>query len=563
MPDKEARLLNELKNQAVKFRRDSGEDARWKENLEWLKGEQMLDKARWKSNTVTNYLFSQVMTIIAIMANRLPQISIRGINPDMQPLGEALERVINRILRRNDFITLQAELLMNSFLSKKGYFKATWDSRMHQGLGDIRIENPDTRGIYLEPHKQTLGDCNYFFEVRNIDKLSLKQMYPKKGDLINQIFRKSAPGEDLGVEFGVNTGEVADNATAEGVSPTSSEAFIWDMASRQDRDMPHVELVTAWFIDESVHEDLEEVNKLNRKIKKQNIDRKEKRQIKKIEKGDRKFPRGRMIVFSGPVRLDDRPNPFPRYPVVEYQNIALPSDPWGMGEIEQAKPLQEMYNIRQNQIYDMLNFNLAPIRLYDGTSGIDPDEIENKPAQWISVMNVQGVRQLDAPRIPAEVFESLAILQRNIETIFGVREVSQGTVPGDVRSGFAIEQLQEAAQVRLRKKTRILEATIRDLARYLTHMIGMFYIPGVHYDEKVDLTGVHPDAFEYNIRAGVNLPGSQLAEAEFDKWLFSQGIVDQKYIIERSQIPNRDELISRMQPIWEQQAQAALPAPAQ
>jgi hypothetical protein len=164
---------------------------------------------------------------------------------------------------------------------------------------------------------------------------------------------------------------------------------------------------------------------------------------------------------------------------------------------------------------------------------------------------VAGIVQLDAPPINAAIFESLFKLQKDIETIMGVREVTQGSVPGDIRSGFAIEQLQEAAEVRLRMKLMLIKGADLDLAKFLTRMIGVFYIPGTHYPDTFDLRGAIPDVFTYTIKTGASLPTSKFAQQQFIQWMFNQKIADEQYVVENADIPGKDLLKERMKPVWD------------
>jgi hypothetical protein len=94
-------------------------------------------------------------------------------------------------------------------------------------------------------------------------------------------------------------------------------------------------------------------------------------------------------------------------------------------------------------------------------------------------------------------------------------------------------------------------------------MIGAFYIPGVHYPNNIDLRGITPDMFEFDVKAGVNLPSSRMAEQMMYQWAFSSGIVDEEFIIENLQLPDQESLKQRMQPIWDMKREMMLQGPEQ
>ena len=107
-------------------------------------------------------------------------------------------------------------------------------------------------------------------------------------------------------------------------------------------------------------------------------------------------------------------------------------------------------------------------------------------------------------------------------------------------------------------KSRFIESAILELAKFMIRMIGLFYIPGIHYPENLDLRGITPELFEIEIKAGVNLPASRFAEQQMHQWMYSQGIVDEQFIIEHTNIKDKQSIIDRLRPIWEAKQQAML-----
>lgn len=548
---------------AKKQRREK--DDIWKENLDWLLGKQQLNKPQWKSNTVTNFLFSQIMTIVPKLAGGIPEFDIRPEVPDMQGQADEISRLIRRTMIRNDFDRRQVENMTNLLIYGISFYKMTFDEGLWGGEGDIRIETVDSGNIFLEPGKMSLRDSNYVFETRNIDKVTLYRMYPNKRAKIDEVFKKATAKEEAGTDPTGDRAEIGRHATKD-PSPvdTSVEAYIFDMVMKREKEKEFVEIAECWFYDERTIQDAQ------KNMHPEGAERAAKLWNER-DPEDKAYPTGRLVTIVGTEVFDDVPNPFPDFPYVDAANYFIPGHPYSMSELEQVKPLQEQYNIRSNQIFDLLNYNVAPIRLYDARSGLEPDEITNRPDQWIGVTDVTGILQLNAPNIPSAVFDSLLKLQKDIETVMGVREVSQGSVPGDIRSGFAIEQLQEAAEVRLRLKLKIIGGTHLDMAKYLTRMIGVFYRAGTHYRDTFDLRGAIPDVFTYTLKTGASLPSSKYSTQQFIQWLFNAHVVDEQYVVENTDIPGKEDLVERMKPIWDarkaaeagaiQQAQAQGQAP--
>lgn len=551
------KYMSILLEDARQRRMKAGHDARWTENAKLLKGEQEIGRGKmsggWKSDYVTNILFAQKQTIVPILANRMARIQANPItNRSGDKEAKELTSLIARILMRNEYINRQIERVDNMMDTGKAYMKPVWDKNMFGNRGDIRIEVPDTRSIYLEPGKMRVRDMNYIFEVRQIDKLTLYRMYPDQHKKVDAIFRKGSKGTTYDVEYGENTGEVGYHAAAPGAEAlTTTEAYVFDVAAQKDKDKESIDFSEAWFYDERTVEDTIKINTIGddgaRSTKKKKVNRKV-------------YPTGRMITHSGETVFDDRPNPFQKFPYIETFNYYKVGEYYGLDEFSQLKSLQEQLNIRTNQIADGLNFTNFPLIFVDHTAGIDIDEIQNKPGGLIPCADVNGIKVMNIAAPTEGAFTSVMHILQMFETVSGVQEVTHGKVPGDVRSGFAIEQLQESAQSRLRLKTRNIETADRELARYLTYMIGAFYIKGVHYSSEVDLRGITPDMFEYEVKAGVNLPASRMNEQMMYQWMMTQQVVDELFIAENFDVPNVEELKGRMQPIWDAKREAMLAA---
>lgn len=125
MPDQLAKDLQVMLAAAKKQRREK--DDIWKENLDWLLGKQQLNKPQWKSNTVTNFLFSQIMTIVPKLAGGIPEFDIRPEVPDMQGQADEISRLIRRTMIRNDFDRRQVENMTNLLIYGISFYKMTFD----------------------------------------------------------------------------------------------------------------------------------------------------------------------------------------------------------------------------------------------------------------------------------------------------------------------------------------------------------------------------------------------------------------------------------------------------
>ncbi len=568
--EEKAKTLNQLRDGSKARRSEITEQ--WQRDYDDYLGKQELQRrSKRRSNTKTNFLFSQIETIKPILTSEAPSISLKPIldSEVWQVIADEFTKNVNRLYERNDFRARQLELVSNGLFFGHGYYKVTWDSELFLGNGDIKIEVPDTRSIFLEPGKMLLKDANYIFEVTAVDELTLLRKHPERAEDIRSLFFQAGSKLKSPPTGSVKQVDVGPTASAPGAAANTTTSRFFDVMRTVDIEDPkQIELSEIWFHDDEMMEQVMEVIDPKSGIKKK----------KKVTK--KRFPNGKFVQFAGKIIFLEKPNKFPGIPYVQYRNYFVPSEQYGMTELRQAIPIQKQYNIRNNQLYDHMNFNTMPNRFFDPRSGFDPTTATNAPGQWFPVNDVNAVKTEDPPRLSQAAFTSLDKIKQELETIFGVREVTQGTIPGDIRSGAAIEALQEAADVRLRGKSREMESALRDLTRFVINMMAKFYVHKVHYrinrtiegpdGQRVDLVDtpewkefiggkkLNGDFFDIQIRAGVNLPRSREARRTALFQLHERGIVDDEYMLEQAQIDGKEPVLERMKELFAVRREAQL-----
>jgi hypothetical protein len=507
--------------------------------------------------------------MVPILTNRLPEIVLKPVDPHpaYKQYASFLSEEINRVFHRNSFHITQQEMVLNGLLFGISYLKPVWDAEMLRGRGGIKISVPDTRRVFLEPDKGVKG-ANYILEKSAVDRLSLYRRYPDQKDSIDRLFLKGGGADESAYYSKIPAPNTSGHQIGDGTEDTDNRSYIWDTAMKGGGLTNKLDLVEGWFFDEEMVKTIVEINDGGRIG--------DDGEIKTIKKEvlKRKYPTGRLITFVGKEIFVDRPNPFPEFPYIPYYNYYIPGCNYSMSEVEQLMDMQEQYNIRNNQAFDLITHNLGRKLFFGANSGVDKDNFTNRPIECHDCTDPSQIKALDAPNIPGGIFDSMFVIKQNLETISGVKEVTQGSVPGDVRSGAAIDALQEAAQVRLQMKSHSIEHTVIELSKYLVNMMADKYIRNVHYNDHVDITSnkkfelinlkdVHSDMFDYEVKAGANLPSSRYAQQELLKWMFSEGIVDEQYIVEHIQIEGKESLMARMHDTWEARKQAEFAPPQQ
>lgn len=565
-----APTLRKVYEASKKHRKECIEE-KWDSALKAYKAEKDTSSVQPSSQTRvtktrTNFIFSQIETMKAILAASRPAISVKAImtwDPWWVWMADEITKNINRVFTRNTITVRQIEFITNSMHFGKAYFKPTWSAEGFGGYGDVKIEVPDTRAIFLEPGKMSVADSNYIFERTSCSMLTLIRKYPAMEGEIRRLFAKggstaspltepapTSTEQSYSTETNVSAPDAAANTTSTDVFKVMEDAM--------GTDRKEAELVEAWFWDPEMVETLEDaLSDTGQKMLTSTGNRKkEKRQTPR-------FPNGRLVQFAGNLTFRDQQNKFPDLPYVEYFNYSGPDWPYGLPEAYNLVPIQKQIDIRKNQVADILNTMLAPKVFYDASAGLDPDTYTNEPGQLIPVRNVQGIKIVEPPHMGVAASATIAELKTDMETVSGIREVTQGSIPGDIRSGTAIELLQESGELRMQPKSQLLQVTYAELAKHVFRLQMKFYKEGVHWsvpdtikrdkkwEEWVESGNMPADMFEFEVRAGVNLPRSRVAQQQLMLQYHERELADDEYMVQHSNLPNKEQLMERQAELWE------------
>ncbi len=549
-------------------------DKDWDKYLDWLRGEQkQKNRSDKQANTVTNFLFSELETIIPNLTGSCPFAVLR---PEVDfgryaerwvEIAKEISRLINRTLVRNDICEHLVGVTFDGYYAGKGWLKCVWDDEAYGGYGDVKIINPDVRNMFQEAGKSNVRDMNLIYEVTAVDRLSLAREHPELFDKIMEMFTTTGGPEQKAKSERLQQELVAIVPTAAGAGASTNTVRFFEVMQQQEAgERKTIPLVEAWFYDDVLMETQVEI--IDADSGSPILDR---RTGKPKTEGafKKRYPDGRLLQYIEGTNLvfRDNKNHFPGLPYFEFCNYYFSGLPYGMSDLQQAAPAQEQYNIRKNQIYDWMNRHMHPQKLYDHRANIARSRMTNEVGAWIQVGDITAVRELVPHPPPAAAFESLQIEKENLETLVGVHEVTRGLAPGQIESAAGVELLQEAGDTRMKRKSQSIEAMIKELSRFLINMYARFYKSGIHYDEKfaskkgsdepgIDNVGSHE--FEIEISAGVNRPRSRIALQQERQWMLINKVIDPEAYIENTEIQNKEQIIARMKPFWNAERKLAL-----
>jgi hypothetical protein len=299
-------------------------------------------------------------------------------------------------------------------------------------------------------------------------------------------------------------------------------------------------------------------------------------------RGALKYPGGRHIIIAGDTIVIDEPNPYwdQTFPIDIIDWHRNPDSAWGSGEIEDLAELQKLLNKIVALIVE--NGLLMTNAIWVGdANALEPhewDELDNVPGLKIKKKPGSELRREAAPPLPAGMFNIVQYLEDAISKLSGNTEVVRGQTPGDVKSGVAIEALQQAAMSLIRLKSRSVENLLERIGQKLISRIFQFESEDRNmwsFKNDEDWAAFQfvskqlrsnskyfknkKDAwknFMFKIRPGSTMANNKMQEAMLALQLYQaqpKPIIDRKAVHEMLDLPGHTAIMDRM--VKDEQAQ--------
>lgn len=131
-------------------------------------------------------------------------------------------------------------------------------------------------------------------------------------------------------------------------------------------------------------------------------------------------------------------------PFVDYHHIRIPGRFWGMGLPEPLMPIQRLYNEQRSRIMEHNRLFTAGKVMAPKGHGVPSTHFTNRPGEWLEYNpNLPAPQVWTPPPLPETVFKDLEWMVREMQDIAAQQDVTQAKAPASVRSGVAIQLLQE------------------------------------------------------------------------------------------------------------------------
>lgn len=485
---------------------------RWQTYMDAYNGDFFVDESRpeYKSNLVSNYIFSVIETIRPIMLDNDPKFQAMPRNPAGMEFSHDLQDAFMYEWDRDRMSTKLFRDLVTSLVTGTAVSFIPWNSER----GEIESISTSPFNIFPDPLATSVEDAEHIIYASYKNSEMLRRMFPDRSDEL--------VGGD--VDYGELVHENNENANLEN----------------------QILVLEVWTRDyESTREDGVEEDKKQSKLV---------------------YPTGRVLTIAPElgIVLEDKKNPYQdgSFPFVLLKDYDVPGKFWGEGEVSQLLSPQKYMNELNNSILDNAKATANMPWIIDRNSGIGYGKITDRPGLIIRKNPGSEVRRDQAPSMPSYVANAVETYKSDMEQISGVFNSLRGQGETGVYTAQGILALQEAGQSRIRLKVKIMEEYLGEVATLWYSRMRQFWKddrwmrisqPDGEYDFKRFTSNILKHDYDIRIMAGSTMPVNKGAMLDLMLRLAQtvmpdgQSIVDREAVVEYLPIEIKSSLLSRIE----------------
>ena len=536
----------------------------------------------WKNSEVINLIWSTLQSQIPLQTDVRPRFSFLPTEPSDREFAEILDQLSESDSERYGWLRTIYEVLFDGWMYGTGIGCMKYDQSIDNGLGGAVFKSEDPLYCYPHPDANTINDTDSktFIYAKPEETSRLKHEFPDKAkyikaDVVDKVKKGKTElnghtesayfNSDLNLPMGGDYNNNESNATLDDVPRTMVFRFYM-----KPKDVTETE---------------------NKSVDEETGEEKSEYEVKL------KHPKGRYVVIANKMILHDSELEYEDLliPYAKYNNYILPREFWGASECEQLASPQAIFNKILCFSLDSLAMMGNPIWICDSDSEVDVDNLSNTPGLAIEKNPGSEVRREAGVGVAPSAFQMLNSLEGWFNTVAGNSEFSEGKANGSVTAASAIEQLIRESRTRIRQKQRNLNEFMNEAGvLYMGKVFQYYSIPKIYRltnsdgtqtfrkarienDQEGNKVAVVSDFQEDESKKLIELPERRLSlkgrfdvrvttgsELPFDVAdderkalaLFDRGIIDEEEVLTRTNYPNREKVLERLQQRKEAEAQA-------
>lgn len=388
------------------------------------------DKPDYKSDQISNFIFSTIETIRPIMVDGDPAFVAMATSEDGLETQDKIQTALDHEFDREEMGAKIPRQTITSLVLGTSIWFLPWDGDASSDYdGEIKAVEVNPFNFFPDPMATCIEDAEHLIYATYKHVNQLKKVFPSKANLLE--------GGNIKYE------ELVANR---------------NIPSRVDNQVLVLEI---WCRDFATTEEETEENGKTYKVEKM------------------KYPNGRVITIAPELDalLEDKENPYNdgKFPFVMIKDYDIPFKFWGEGEVAQLISPQDYINDLSNQVIDNAKITANMPWIVDKNSGIGYGKLTNRPGLVIRKNPGSEVHRPQPPSMPNYVMNKIDDLKHDMESISGVHDVTQGKRPTGIQAGNAIMALQEAGQARIRIKVKLMEHGLSKLATMWYNRMQQFW----------------------------------------------------------------------------------------
>ncbi len=401
--------------------------------------------------------------------------------------------VINMVWDRERINQKRIPLIM--WLQQAGFsfVKVSWDdcagrqiSENYEYEGDVRIDVVSPLEIFVDPLATTMAECQWLIQakVRKLDYF--KERYPEKGDMVKE---EGAWLLSTQYELRVNA------LNSGGPAATSS-----------DLQMKNSAIELSYY-----------------------------------EKRSSKYPNGRHVVCANDVLLEDKELAIGEIPFAKFDDVVIGGKFYSEAIISHARPYQDYLNQLINKRAQWAKRLGAGKYAVPYGHGMSPESMNNESGELLTYKpnpaapNGGMPLAMNVPMIPQYMYEEQDHVERAMDDLFGLNEISQGRLPtgGHIpAAGMQILLEQDATRVGIITENH--EHAWADVGRFILKFVKKLYITprlmkkagkGLEYTVKPFIGTDIGDGSDVFVIRGSTIPNSKTLQRQDIMNAYQQGLL--------------------------------------
>jgi hypothetical protein len=470
--------LDELKKSRVKHEKD------WKLNLAFYRNNQWCyvaksgrletlpvedgEKPRYRVRLTANQITPGVQSLLAKLTKTRPVLNA---TPQSSSMGDVKAAQMSELLLEDWWVSLGLEdkleeALLWALIAGQGYWKISWDQHASKPMK-----------FTMNPQGQVITDDNLVTQYKHqLTQVGLPEDYADKTIFMGDVRVDVLSPFQVWIDPAAKTFSEAKWAICE--HSLSRD----EIKNRFGRDIEP----------DSVPTDPDKSLPYNQSDENGSMTP----TVKKVYFGyflpQAALPKGRYVVWvedggggegqpegAGDQNiLYDEPwnTPSNELPLVKFGGVRVPGSTYDDAVVTMARPLQKELNRTVSQIVEYKNLTIKP-RVWAPIGSLKT-RLTSEPGAVYEFQPIAGLRPEieQLPAMPPYVFNHLEDITRRLKEVFGLNEVSEGTVPPNVEAGVAIDLLQEMSTDRIAPQIKMLEVSLARAAKLLLILAQKYYI---------------------------------------------------------------------------------------